>query len=87
MEISLVCKTLRSNKFWRIKVQGYMFIVSYGKVGTVGTVKTKEFPSEENCYKEANKLIQSKFNKGYREIGEEEEITGTEMTEKQFWDL
>lgn len=64
-----------------------MFIVSYGKVGTNGSVNTKEFPSEEHCYKEANKLIQSKFNKGYREAGEEDIVNGSGMTETEFWKL
>ena len=69
---SLVCITAYSNKFWKMKVQGNIFIVSYGRVGTMGSVNTKEFASEELCWKEANKLIQSKFKKGYREISEEE---------------
>lgn len=88
MEKSLVCKNTFSNKFWKIKVQDNFFIVSYGKVGTAGSINTKEFASAEICLKEAKKLIQSKLKKGYREVGAEEE-TGTEsvMTEKQFWGL
>lgn len=64
-----------------------MFIVSYGKVGSIGRVNTKEFPSEEVCYKEANKLIRSKFNKGYREVGEKVELKESGMTDTQFWKL
>lgn len=85
---SLVCKTAFSNKFWKIKVQGNMFIVSYGRVGTRGSVNTKEFASEELCWKEANKLIESKFKKGYREIdGEEEGVQTAGMSEEEFWEL
>lgn len=86
MEKSLVCITAFSNKFWKIKVQGNMFIVSYGKIGTQGSVNTKEFVSEEQCMREANKLIQSKLKKGYRE---QEENTGQarQMTEEDFWRL
>ncbi|HSP23175.1 MAG TPA: DUF4240 domain-containing protein [Planococcus sp. (in: firmicutes)] len=85
---SLVCITAYSNKFWKIKVQGNMFIVSYGRIGTMGSVNTREFVSEELCLKEASKLIQSKFKKGYREIDREEEcvqIAG--MSADGFWEL
>lgn len=87
MEKSLVCKTLLSNKFWKIKVQGNMFIVSYGRVGTVGSVNTKEFSTEERCWLEANKLIESKFKKGYREMDVHEEVQTIGMSEDQFWEL
>lgn len=70
MEKSLVCRTLKSNKFWKIKVSGNFFIVSYGRMGTVGSVNTKEFPTPEKCLIEAEKLIHSKLKKGYREIEE-----------------
>lgn len=88
MEKSLICITPFSNKFWKIKVQGNFFIVSWGKIGTVGSVNTKEFASEELCLKEANKLIQSKLKKGYRESSREEEnIQESGMSEDQFWEL
>ncbi|AIY05548.1 molybdate metabolism regulator [Planococcus sp. PAMC 21323] len=67
MEKSLVCVTSYSNKFWKIKAQGNVFIVLYGKIGSRGSVNTKEFPSEELCLKEAYKLIDSKLKKGYWE--------------------
>lgn len=88
MEKSLVCITAYSNKFWKIKAQGAIFIVSYGRIGTRGSVNTKEFSSEEQCLKEANRLIESKLKKGYRKIEEqEEEIQESGMTEDQFWRL
>ncbi|WP_033543779.1 DUF4240 domain-containing protein [Planococcus sp. CAU13] len=88
MEKSLVCKNLLSNKFWKIKVQENFFIVSYGKVGTAGSINTKEFESAELCLREAEKLIQSKLKKGYREMeAEEEDGSESRMTEKEFWEL
>ncbi|MDJ0333420.1 MULTISPECIES: WGR domain-containing protein [Planococcus] len=51
MKKSLVCITAYSNKFWEINVQGTIFIVLYGKIGSKGSVNTKEFVSEELCMK------------------------------------
>lgn len=88
MEKSLVCITAYSNKFWKIKAQGNFFIVSYGRIGTRGSINTKEFPSETLCLKEANKLIESKLKKGYRESEQQaEEVLEGSMTEDQFWTL
>jgi predicted DNA-binding WGR domain protein len=88
LEKSLVCITAYSNKFWKIKVQGNAFIVTYGKIGTKGSINTKEFASEELCLKEANKLIESKLKKGYRESeGEEEWVQISGISQNQFWEL
>lgn len=88
MDKSLVCITAYSNKFWKIKAQGTTFIVSYGRIGTRGSINTKEFSSEEHCLKEANRLIESKLKKGYQEVEKQEEgIQGSGMTEGQFWRL
>lgn len=88
MEKSLVCITAYSNKFWKIKAQGNFFIVSYGRIGTRGSINTKEFPSETLCLKEANRLIESKLKKGYRESEQQaEEVLEGSMTEDQFWTL
>ncbi|MDQ0272723.1 putative DNA-binding WGR domain protein [Cytobacillus purgationiresistens] len=65
METLLKYKDNISDKFWKMNMTGSSYTVTYGKVGTVGAVKTKEFESEEACQKEANKLIQSKLKKGY----------------------
>ena len=88
MEKSLVCITAYSNKFWKIKAQGNFFIVSYGRIGTCGSINTKEFPSEAQCLKEANRLIESKLKKGYRESEQQvEEVSESTMTADQFWAL
>ncbi|RFU69728.1 DUF4240 domain-containing protein [Bacillus sp. V59.32b] len=88
MEILLIYQDGSSNKFWKINVLGSSYTVTYGKIGTVGNVKTKDFNSEENCLKEAEKLIQSKLKKGYT-VSEYSGhiIKDSTMTEEYFWGL
>jgi predicted DNA-binding WGR domain protein len=88
MEVILTYKGDTSNKFWKISTTGKMLTVTYGKVGSVGAVKTKELESEKSCLKEANKLIQSKLKKGYV-VAEATELVIKEssMTEILFWEL
>lgn len=59
----------KSHKFWNIEVTGTSYTVNYGKIGTTGQTKTKEFGTEEKCQAEADKLIREKTGKGYVEIG------------------
>jgi predicted DNA-binding WGR domain protein len=88
METLLVYKGMFSNKFWKININGRSYTVTYGKIGTVGAVKTKSFDSEEECLKEAEKLIQSKLKKGYaRSETSIEVIKEISMTESVFWEL
>ncbi len=81
-----------SNKFWDIDYSGTTQKVVYGKNGTKGREKSKEFSSEEECIKESEKLIAQKIKKGYTEIHENEEIpkknelTEDEKAEFYFWD-
>ena len=56
----------KSDKFWRIEYAGLAMAVNYGKMGTIGTYKVKDFDNEEMCEKEAKKLIASKTKKGYQ---------------------
>jgi predicted DNA-binding WGR domain protein len=58
-----------SDKFWEISTNGKSHTVTYGKNGTSGQSKTKEFDSEEECEKDAKKLINEKIKKGYSEDG------------------
>jgi predicted DNA-binding WGR domain protein len=88
METLLIYKDDVSNKFWKINVKGKVFTVTYGKVGSIGAVKTKVFESENLCQKEANRLIQSKLKKGY--VGaalSAQVIKESTMTESLFWEL
>lgn len=54
-------------KFWTIDYDGLDFCVNYGKYGAIGKFAVKEFASEEECVREAEKLIRQKLKKGYRE--------------------
>ncbi len=57
----------KSHKFWKIETAEKSFTVTYGRVGTDGTSKTKEFDTIEKAEKEAAKIIAQKIKKGYVE--------------------
>lgn len=67
MKRAFVYKDEKSHKFWWIDYSGCSFAVNYGKYGSIGKYEVKEFDSEEECIKEAEKLIRSKVRKGYVE--------------------
>lgn len=73
METLLIQQDEKSNKFWKIVVKEKDYAVFYGKIGTAGSVKAKEFETEEECMKEANKLVASKRKKGYTDPCPEED--------------
>ncbi|EAO52315.1 Hypothetical protein RBTH_01671 [Bacillus thuringiensis serovar israelensis ATCC 35646] len=88
METLLIQQTEKSNKFWKIIVKEKDYVVFYGKIGTAGSVKAKEFETEEECMKEANKLVASKRKKGYiNPIQGEDYIKEKTITEEEFWEL
>ncbi len=58
-----------SHKFWRISVEDAGYTVQYGRIGTTGQTQTKEFGSEAEAQKSAEKLIAEKVKKGYVEQG------------------
>jgi predicted DNA-binding WGR domain protein len=57
-----------SNKFWEIRVEGDTHTVRFGKIGTDGQTKTKEFESAAAAKADADKLIAEKTKKGYEEV-------------------
>ena len=57
----------KSSKFWQIEVSLSSHTVSYGKIGTKGREQIKKFNSEEEAITDAEKLIESKTQKGYIE--------------------
>lgn len=67
MKKAFVYKDEKSHKFWWIDYSGCSFAVNYGKCGNIGKFELKEFDSEEDCQKEAERLIRSKMKKGYVE--------------------
>lgn len=54
----------KSDRFWRVETADCEMLVNYGKTGTTGLYKLKEFDSEEECEKNATKLVKSKTKKG-----------------------
>ncbi len=58
----------KSNKFWAIRVEDRTHILSWGRIGTAGQTKTKEFSTREEARQGADKIIQSKLRDGYREV-------------------
>lgn len=88
METLLIQQNEKSNKFWKIVVKDKDYVVFYGKIGTAGSIKAKEFEAEEECIKEANRLVASKRKKGYTDplLGEEY-IKEKTITEEEFWEL
>jgi predicted DNA-binding WGR domain protein len=58
----------KSDKFWRILLDGASFKVNYGRTGTDGQHQQKQFPTEPAAAREAGTLIREKMAKGYVEI-------------------
>jgi DNA ligase 1 len=58
-----------SSKFWVVARDGRAVTVRYGRIGSDGQAKTKEFPSDEQARRHADGLIEEKVAKGYRERG------------------
>ncbi len=68
MKHHLTFKNESSDKFWNIEVGGTSFTVTYGKTGTVG--QTKTFDDEEQCLKEAKKLLSEKLKKYFSRLAD-----------------
>jgi uncharacterized protein (TIGR02996 family) len=58
-----------SNKFWEVKVEESEQTVRFGKIGTAGQEKVKEFDSASEAKADTKKLIAEKTGKGYVEVG------------------
>jgi predicted DNA-binding WGR domain protein len=52
-------------KFWSIKLHGSSHTVCFGKQGTNGSTKTKDFDSAAEAKKDHDKLVKEKTGKGY----------------------
>ena len=55
----------KSRKFWEIVVKGASFTTTYGRIGTDGQSKTKEFADKAKAKAEAEKITAQKVKKGY----------------------
>ncbi len=80
MKTQLIYQDGTSNKFWNIVVEGNQYTVTFGRVGTNGTSKTKEFSSEEAALKDGAKLVAAKKRKGYVEVAEKAKVIRDEYT-------
>ena len=56
----------RSNKFWKVRLQGSSFVTHWGRIGQVGQETVKRYGSPAEARSEGEKLIASKIRKGYR---------------------
>ena len=65
MKEALLFQDDKSNKFWRVETDGSYMVTNWGKTGTNGRWQLTEFDSDEECEKEAAKLVSSKKKKGY----------------------
>ncbi len=57
-----------SSKFWAIDLDGCSVTTTWGRIGTSGQSKSKDFDSESKAKKEYDKLIVEKQTKGYVEV-------------------
>jgi len=58
-----------SSKFWEIEISGASVTTRWGRIGTAGQEKTKDFASSDKAQAEYDSLIREKTGKGYRETG------------------
>jgi uncharacterized protein (TIGR02996 family) len=57
----------KSYKFWDIELEGSTYTVRFGRIGTKGQTKTKDFPSPQAAQKAYDKIIAEKLAEGYVE--------------------
>ncbi len=60
-------KSENAAKFWEVSQVGKKLTIRFGKIGTDGQLKVKEFDSKEEAEAEVAKLIKEKTKKGYLE--------------------
>ena len=55
----------KSNKFWKLSIQGCTTIVTFGRIGTPGQTDTKVHNNEAAARKFADTIEAEKMRKGY----------------------
>ena len=68
----------KSYKFWKIELEGSSYTVGFGRIGSKGQTKTKDFPTAEAAQKAYDKIIAEKLAEGYVETTPSAPPTGTE---------
>ncbi|WOO39356.1 STM4015 family protein [Rubellicoccus peritrichatus] len=63
----LVYMDAKSSKFWNLELNGSRHSLAYGRIGTDGQKKEKDFDSEEKAEAAFHKLVKEKMAKGYVE--------------------
>ena len=58
-----------SAKFWEIEIDGSSVTTRWGRLGTAGQEKAKDFASPAKAQAEYDGLIREKVGKGYKEVG------------------
>lgn len=64
------CTEKGASKFWEVSVAGNELTTRWGRIGTDGQSKTKEFSSAASADAERESLIRSKISGGYNEVAE-----------------
>jgi predicted DNA-binding WGR domain protein len=59
----------KSNKFWAISISESSTTVEWGRIGTNGQSKTKDFGSASEAQASYDKLVKEKTKEGYKELG------------------
>ncbi len=72
----------KSSKFWEIEMNGSSVTTCWGKIGTDGQSKCKEFDSETKAKAEYEKLVKEKTVKGYVESALSESGSGNSSPTK-----
>ena len=55
-----------SSKFWEAGTEGSVLTVRFGRIGSAGQSKSKDFPDAEAARRECERLVREKTAKGYR---------------------
>ena len=69
MERKLIFMDANSSKFWNIVLEGNSHTVNYGRTGTDGQTKTKDFDDAQKAQASFEKLVKQKIGKGYVDAG------------------
>ncbi|MCL2716249.1 MAG: DUF4132 domain-containing protein [Alphaproteobacteria bacterium] len=58
-----------ASKFWEVSVEGTRLTVCFGRIGTDGQTKVRDFASGDAATSEKNRLVREKTGKGYALAG------------------
>src|ERR1043166_5660805 len=67
-----------SYKFWNIELTGSSYTVAWGRIGTMGQSKAKDFGTPAAAQKAYDKIIAEKTSEGYVEITPPAPVATTE---------